>query len=593
MPARPRCASDRPDRRTPRWIRFARILSAAPLLAVGSRAAQAPPAPKSVRVVQTLAPEFPLAAHRLIDVDGDGRRDLLVLGRAGEVRVFRHATNEHPLGPKPVGELVLADPRHSLVDTARWEKKVSPLQLFVASPRGVQVFPPGADGGYGGSGPILAPRARFQLRVPSPTFADLAQDVNADGRLDLVLPAADRCELWLNEGPREPAGGTAGAPEGPALPGFRKAAEVTLAVSSSVASDAEELSDILEASFSIPALTTSDVNGDGRPDLLVVDGSRRSFHLQREDGSLPAEPDVTVDLSIFRDSIEEAEIRPGHTLAAGDEATYESRDLDGDKIPDYVIAHRRKVWVFHASRAGPQFKEPSTILKASDDITALTLVRLDDDALPDLLLVKVQVPTIATLIRGLFGEWDVEVSSAGYLNQGGRHFETQPSLKSTLTVRLPAILDLVKHPENFLKRFEDLGGRFRQSVTGDFDGNGTLDIALVSTDGARLELWYGAAKQGAAPADEEDLEPLLRQLLFQDPNRVWDLERVVLWLGDFAERRTALMTGGRPADGSLPLRDKSAARLSTLEAGDVDGDGKAEVLLRYELRQGTTVFDLL
>src|SRR5204862_7175286 len=119
--------------------------------------------------------------------------------------------------------------------------------------------------------------------------------------------------------------------------------------------------------------------------------------------------------------------------------------------------------------------EPSAILKAADDITALQLTRLDADPYPDLLLVKVQVPTIATLVRGVFGEWDVDVSAAGYLNQGGKGFETSPSLKSEIVLRLPSILRLLKEPEKFLQRFEDVRNRFRVSTWGDFDGSGTRD----------------------------------------------------------------------------------------------------------------------
>jgi hypothetical protein len=100
----------------------------------------------------------------------------------------------------------------------------------------------------------------------------------------------------------------------------------------------------------------------------------------------------------------------------------------------------------------------------------------------------------------------------------------------------------------------------------------------------------------AAAADSSTLdgEEMLRRLLFEDPNKVWDIDRVVLWLGDLAERRTALLTGGRPAEGRFELRDKAEARLSALDCGDVDGDGREEVLLRYELRSPTrTVFDVL
>ena len=531
---------------------------------------------------QTLEPAFAIAAHRWIDLDGDKRADLLLLGRAGEVRTFAQSA-------EPSGSLQLADPHHSLLDTAALLGDAGAVQLLCASPDGVRVFTLDEHKAFAGPGEPLIARARFGLRVGQPTFSDLAQDVNNDGRPDVVLPGPRACELWLNEG-QAPATGS----EPARWPRFRKAATVAVELSNSNAREGDALSDVLASTFTIPALSTRDVNGDKRPDLLVVDGPRRGYHLQREDGSFPEKPDVSVDLSIFRDSTEEAEVRPGHTLVVDSAATFQSRDLDGDGIPDYVIAHRRKVWVFRGSSAGPQFQSPATILKAADDITALQLARLDDDAFPDLLLIKVQVPTVATFIRGVFGEWDIDISAAGYLNKGGKEFETSPSLKSDIVLRLPSILTLLKEPAKILQRFEDVRNRFRESALGDFDGSGTRDVALVSSDSSALEVWLVKDK-AATEGNSVDGEELLRKLIFEDSNKIWDIDRVVLWLGSMAERRTALLTGGRVPDGKIELRDKATARLSALECADVDGDGKEELLLRYELvgPEPRTVFDVL
>jgi hypothetical protein len=54
------------------------------------------------------------------------------------------------------------------------------------------------------------------------------------------------------------------------------------------------------------------------------------------------------------------------------------------------------------------------------------------------------------------------------------------------------------------------------------------------------------------------------------------------------------LTGGRAPDGRIELRDKATARLSALECADVDGDGREELLLRYELKsEQRSVFDVL
>jgi len=552
------------------------------LLALVLASAQATDARPRLTLARTLEPGFEIAPHRWVDVDGDKKPELVLVGRAGEVRTYANG------GGDPLGELRLADPAHTLVDTAHVAGGEGPVQLICASPAGVQVFTADERGGFSTRTAATVPRARFTLRVGQPTLSGLAQDVNNDGRPDLVIPGAQACELWLNEGIPPATGG-----EPARWPTWRKTATVAVDLTTTIERSNEDLSDVLSGSFTIPALSTRDVNGDDRPDLLVVEGDRRGFHLQREDGSFPAAPDVSVDLAIFRDSTEKAELRPGHTLAMDESASFQSRDLDGDGIQDYVIAHRRKVWVFRGGKAGPQFETPFAILKAADDITALQLARLDADAFPDLLLVKVQVPTIATLVRGVFGEWDVDVSAAGYLNPGGEGFETSPSRKSEIVLRLPSILSLMKQPEKILERFEGVRDRFRESAWGDFDGSGTRDVALVSSDSTALEIWP-VKDSDAAGSTTFDGEEMLRRLLFEDPNKVWDIDRVVLWLGDLAERRTALLTGGRLAEGRFELRDKTTARLSALECADVDGDGREEVLLRYELGSpARSVFDVL
>jgi hypothetical protein len=512
--------------------------------------------------VEELALEGRVVLARLVDLDGDGALELVAFDERG--RVTRHAARE---GRRlaAAGELQLDDPAHALVDFAALEPDAADPGLVVATPRGTFLWQAQASG-FPAEPRRLSARARMPYRTGTPRWGPIVQDVNRDGRLDLVLPVQGACELWLHERDAQ------GALE------LRRSARVALEIESDVQSRGLWLSDVLESSIVVPNLATRDVNGDGRPDLLVEDGPRRAFFLQDAAGGFPARADVTLDLSIFRDTGFEGGVQPGRTLALEGQATYRSRDLDGDGIPDHVLAHGRKVWVFRAGPQGPQFTEPLTILKTAEDITAATLARLDGDALPDLLLFKVQVPTIATLVRGLFGEWDISIGAVGYRNLEGRGFEASPSSRAERVVRLPSIVGMLKDPADLLRRFEELSSRFRVVVHGDLDGDGAQDLGLVSGDGARLEVWIGARGAGGGSLDGD---AILREVFFEDSDAVWDLERILLLFGGLADRQVAQETGGRAANHALELRPAAEWRLESLQSGDLDGDGRDELVVGY------------
>lgn len=516
-------------------------------------------------------PGFELAGHHLGDLDGDGDAELVAVSRDGRVRAFRPLSDEPS---RALGELVLADPQHALLDLASWDGHA---HLVVATPDGVRAHPVDADGVVATEGATWIARGRFTLRLSGPTFASIAQDVNKDGVPDVLVPTLGGVELWQ-------ASLEAGKP-----PSFRRAATIAVNIAREVGHRPDSLADELTAGVTIPALDTRDVNGDGRPDLVVQQDNRRAWHLQRADASFPVEPDVTLDLGIFQDTTPEPTNSFGTTAGGGD-ARLQTVDLDGDSIPDHVIHHRRKVWVFRGGPGGPQFTEPSNVLITAEDVSACLAVPLDADERPDLLLIKLQIPTIATILRGLFGEWDVSVRVLGYRNTGEGKFETSPTLTNDLAIRLPGIIGLMKAPERFVERFEDLGKRFRDGARGDLDGDGTEDLVLETPDEAGLEIYRGSGTAG-----EADDAHWLSALLFDAKEPVWDIDRILSTLGGLADREAARLTGGRAADETLPLRPAGEFELVAIECADLDGDGANELVLTWRRasagREG--LFDVL
>lgn len=552
--------------------------------------------------VQRVTVPFPLAEWRAIraaapvDPEDETARPaasrLLLVGQGGELRLWLGEGGA--LATAPGGRAALAVPDRSLLAVGgALLGPGEPPALVVLSPRGLGLLVLDPEGLEAEAPTVLERRARFDLSVGAPRFAPLLQDVDGDGRLDALVPAPRSVELWLQRPPEAvPDVGAAESDGKRPLPRFERAARVRVETASSAQADAAELSDRLRASFAIPGLLTDDLNGDGRPDLIVIEGARHAFHLQREDGSFPLDPDVSVDLSLFRDGTGPSRMRLGGTLTLGEEAQLTRRDLDRDGIPDFVIAQGRKVWVFHGGPEGPQFQNPSAILQTADDVTAVAIAHLDGDEWPDLLLLRIELPSVPTLLMGLVTRWDVPVRAVGYRNLDGRRFELRPSFRADLALRLPPIFELLRDPYALIERFRGVGAKFREALIADLSGSGSRDLVLVGEDGARIDVWYGRGLDGDS-LGEREVERQLADQLFGQSDNVWDLDRLLGWIEASAARRDARLTAGRSPDLSAALELPAGARLERVEVLRPAGAEQDRLLVAWRRPDGTTGFDLL
>lgn len=547
----------------------------APWFAAGVLAQAPDPPPQApAAVVASLEPASAIAGHRFVDTDGDGRCELVLLGDDGTVQRF--AATE--TGWQPRSTLRLPDPLHSLVLVA--DLLPAPgVELLAVGPQGF-VHWPWPEGDAAPEPVALAPRARFRLRVDRPQLGELLRDLDGDGRLDLLLPTLDGCQPWLQRDD----------PATPGLPRFQSAPLVRLPVAVTVQERSRGLEQPWTGELRVPAIATADLDGDGRPDLLGRDGSRHTFHLQGKDGVFASEP-ITVDLQHFVDPTPKATLAPGATAVLGDQQLLQRGDLDGDGIPDFVIAHRRKIWTFLSGRQGPQFQQAHAQFLA-EDTSALLLLDLDDDGRADLLSFQVRIPSVGSLILGLVQSLDIDVRAVGYKSEGGR-FAAIPAYRRTLTLRLPALLSLLARQDELVQRLLDAVGRARPSVRGAFHQLGAQDLCLVHADGERLELYVDTPPPPAL-ADVRGRREL-RRLLFEDPNAVFDLDRLFALLAGFVEQRATELTGGVAAARSLPLRDPAQWQVVGLLAGAGGEARRDDVLVVYRSPgvPGRLAFDLV
>jgi hypothetical protein len=344
--------------------------------------------------------------------------------------VQRFGVRGEPPALQALGTRVLRDPTHTLLTFA----DVAPApgtELVVADRHGTAWLPwPTSEGGPAPEPQRLAARARFTVRVDVPSLGAFVRDLDGDGRLDLLLPTLQGCQPFVQERPAADDASARGEPR------FRAMPVVPVPVQITAGDDARSLDDERQGGLSIPPIETVDLNGDGKPDLLSRADMRRAFHLQAADGTFL--PPLELDLEQFQDSTPKAALAPGATAVLGDRQHLQRGDVDGDGIPDFVIAHRRKVWTFLAGRGGPQFTKARTQAVA-DDVSAMLLLDLDEDRSADLLTFQVQVPGVGALVLGLVAGIDIDIRAVGYRSEAGA-FAGTPAWRRTVTLRVPALL---------------------------------------------------------------------------------------------------------------------------------------------------------
>jgi hypothetical protein len=523
------------------------------------------------RVRASLRAEQVPVITRCIDLDGDRRAELVLVDAQGNVGIYAL----HGEDVRQRATFALAEPDACLLACADVDGAPG-AEVVVATRSGVHAYGLGDDGFAPAR--TLTERARLRLRTGRPLASSFARDLNGDGRADLVLPGVRDNEIWLR----------ASTPE------------LTFARALTVPSDADiehianplGLHSTLASRVRVPPLATVDLNGDGRLDLRVRTGTRLGYRLQGDGGAFGALREV--DLALFQDTTPRATVTLGATAALSDTTKLESRDLDGDRIPDYVVAHRRKVWVFLAGPNGPQFETARDVKAVADDVTATALVDLDADARADLLLLRVQLPSAAQLALALVGELDIDVHAVGYRNEGraaGNLFAATPAWRRTVTLRVPPVLSLFERQEELAERLFAVVDKVRFAARGSFDALPGRDLVRSSDDGAVLELWQGSAGDDAGMQARSD--QALSEVLFAGDDPVFTLDRLFVLLDSYlARERAATLPGSAPA-ATLATRARDQFTLVDLFAGDLDGDGRDEVVAAYRHSAGARTFDVI
>lgn len=433
-------------------------------------------------------------------------------------------------------------------------------EIAVLRQDGVQLYEPSPDGAkmIKREKPLISgvKGVAFQHLVS----ADFMFDIDNDGDEDIVFPVDGRCYLFFNK-------------DGV----FTKENQLTTRpIKVEMKMGEELLRDKIESRVTIPRLQFLDANGDGRLDLHATEKDLESFFIQSAAGEIPQKPTYAIDLRRFKDQV------PKHDDWVDlDQFQFIPMDLDGDKDQDYIIVAGAKVWVFKSGPTGPNLDKPDQILKVSANYMSVVVLPVDEDGRPDLVIMKYDLPSLGRVVAGLAIGLKLEVEILGYKNSGDPFFARSPNERSVLAFKAPPIFRLLGDLDKIVSDFRALRREARSTAGGDFNADGSRDLARV--EGGRLEFFLApAGMKGAAKTNFfEDVgdSKLFRDTLFGEKRREVSLDTLFSFMSDVINEFQQTAIGGRKPDFSVEVPPDTATRILSVNARDLNGDGRDDVTI--------------
>ncbi len=420
-----------------------------------------------------------------------------------------------------------------------------------------------AQGAFGEGRLLLESQSYLPRGVARMRFA---RDVNADGLIDLVLPAAGLFRVHL----QQPSGAFAEPLE------IEYDAEVSYSVG-----DPRRLDAKFGQELSIPFFTLEDVDGDGLQDLVSKTEERVDFHLATPE--ISQTPTWSLDLVALAESLPKLEGVNLDDLMANIEqgVKWSLEDVDGQAPRDLVLQLGATMRIYLGGSTTGTSKRPDQVLKISGNLLHYFLRDVQGSELPDLQLLRGERISLGRALRWLILPGSLDFEFFTYVNTGGA-FSSKPTRRNTLTLEIPRLLSL-------MDELEEIGEGVAQQFAipaqrADFDGDGEA-TGVVDLVNGKLRLYRGIAPEEPAKfraLEQDDLSGLLEVLVLDDVNRLDDGATKTIDLGNISSWNFSPSTLLRQAtQGEVPfltIEDKLEGQDPKLRVLDLDGDGRDDVI---------------